>query len=80
MTHHTGQQTGKLRQTPQRPSQSLPTSGDVVVGPTAAPCFPGGSLCYCTCAQEAISTMHRKKLCSSVAYKWPIGTPPHIEE
>ena len=35
--------------------------------------FPEGTLSYCTCAQEAVSTKRRKKFGSSVAYK-TIGT------
>ena len=34
---------------------------------------PEGTLSYCTCAQEAVSTKRRKKFGSSVAYK-TIGT------
>ena len=34
---------------------------------------PKGTLSYCTCAQEAVSTKRRKKFGSSVAYK-TVGT------
>ena len=48
------------------------TNGDMRLVP------PAGSLCYCRCAQEAISTKRRKKMALVAVQLEPCGKPESL--